>query len=269
MIKGLGANYKSATYCMKVFSDQLSQIGKPANAGDRLSYLIVKSFGIEGQQNLCYKMRLPETYLERLDSETPEKIDYNYYIEKVLKNCVEQVFRTGYQEELGVLYEKYANTDQLKVLNELRLKGYGVAVDQLMDKCGGDKKQAIDLFLQTDIEKIVKRLVSVNIVKRGQLVSRVTKEPIKLLLKMMEAKKKFTNYIKTLVHKDNIPVPPVKSPRLNITPPASPIQSPRADTTPPASPNTVKLRISTPVRNWQDATMAKLKLNVTPNFKKQ
>ena len=258
MIKGLGANYKSATYCMKVFSDQLANIGKPANAGDRLSYLIVKSFGVEGQQNLGYKMRLPETYLERLDSETPEKIDYNYYIEKVLKNCVEQVFRTGYQEELGVLYEKYAHIDQLKVLNELRLKGYGVAVDQLMDKCNGDKKQVIDMFLKTDIEKIVKRLVSVNIVKRGQLVSRVTKEPIKLMLKMIEAKKKFTNYIKTLVHKDSVPI---KSPRLNITPPQSPVPSPR-------------LRISTPVKNWQESTMqklnmtklniTKLKLNITP-----
>ena len=40
--KSLGSNYKSATYPMKIFADELRNAGKPAQPGEhRLEYLIM------------------------------------------------------------------------------------------------------------------------------------------------------------------------------------------------------------------------------------
>ena len=205
MIKGLGANYKSPSYFMKIFGDELSKIGKPANPGDRLEYVIVTSKGVEGKQLLGYKMRLPYTYLERLKTDDAEKIDYIYYIEKILKNCIEQIFKVGFQNEIAILEAKYLDNDQNKVFNILRTKGYGPALDQLMMQYNQNKTAVIDVLLQSDIGKLVKQLKSCFISKRGKFTSRITKEPIKILLKIIQQKMQLTNYIKTLVPVSEIP----------------------------------------------------------------
>lgn len=101
-IRGVGSNYKSDTYFMKVFSDELSRIGKPVQAGDRIDYLIVKSKS-EDKELLGYKMRTPDVFIERLDSDEPETVDYMYYIEKVYMNCLEQLIQVGFQDELNLL----------------------------------------------------------------------------------------------------------------------------------------------------------------------
>jgi len=205
MIKGLGSNYKSPSYFMKIFGDELSRIGKPANPGDRLEYLIVISKGVEGKQLLGYKMRLPVTYRERLDTDEMEKIDYIYYIEKILKNCIEQIFKVGFQDEIATLEAKYLDMDQNKVFKALRDKGYGPALDQLMMQNDHDKSKVIDILLDSDIGKIVKQLKTCFISKRGKFVSRITKEPIKVLLKIILQKMELVNYIKTLVPVAEIP----------------------------------------------------------------
>jgi DNA polymerase elongation subunit (family B) len=205
MIKGLGSNYKSPSYFMKIFGDELSRIGKPANPGDRLEYLIVTSKGVEGKQLLGYKMRLPITYLERLKSDEAEKIDYIYYIEKILKNCIEQIFKVGFQDQIAILEAKYLDMDQCKVFKTLRDRGYGPALDQLMMQNNHDKSIVIDILLDSEIGKIVKQLKSCYISKRGKFISRITKEPIKILLKIILQKMELTNYIKTLVPVAEIP----------------------------------------------------------------
>lgn len=98
IIRTLGANYKQDTYFMKVFSDQLRKIGKPANPGDRLEYLIVSTPNPD--EKIGLKMRLPETYLEQLSTPQEEKIDYLYYLEHMMINPIDQLFEVAYRKEL-------------------------------------------------------------------------------------------------------------------------------------------------------------------------
>ena len=42
IIRGLGKEYSSDTYFMKIFSDELARMGHPVAAGDRLEYVIIK-----------------------------------------------------------------------------------------------------------------------------------------------------------------------------------------------------------------------------------
>jgi len=99
-IRELGSNYKSDTYFMKVFADQLRKIGKPANPGDRLEYIIVTSDKETGTEKIGMKMRLPETYLERLNTSEEEKIDYFYYLEHSLMNPIDTLMEVAYSKEL-------------------------------------------------------------------------------------------------------------------------------------------------------------------------
>ena len=112
VIRGLGANYKSASYFMKVFADEIRRSGKQANPGDRLEYVVVK-----GEQKLLgYRMRLLESFMEQDDDAAQqqtdhpeaapmvkEEIDHAYYIEKALMNPIEQLWQVGYKKELDRL----------------------------------------------------------------------------------------------------------------------------------------------------------------------
>ena len=218
IVKGLGGNYKSKSYCMKVFSDELCKIGKPATPGDRLEYVIVKTSGVEGKQLLGYKMRLPSTYLERLNSDKPEYIDYNYYMEKALMNCIQkQLFQVGYNKELAELEKKYLNSDRSKVLSELRNKGYGIIIDHLM-KLDNNKDKIIKYLLnETKLKTTVSKLISYHIKKRGRIVTRVNGEPIKMMVKIIQARQKCMDVIKSLVHISEIPK--LKQVKLNIIAP--------------------------------------------------
>ncbi len=205
VIKGLGSHYKNKSYCMKVFSDELCKIGKPATPGDRLEYLIVKSYGIKDKQLLGMKMRLPSTYLERLDTPTPEPIDYEYYMEKALMNCIQkQLFQVGYKKELAELQKGYDEADRSKVLKVLHERGYGVIVNQLLFKFEFDKQKVIDYLMGTDLKKIVSPLVSFHIKKRARIVTRVCGEPIKMMVKLIEQKQKCMDVIKSLVPLDQV-----------------------------------------------------------------
>lgn len=207
VIKGLGAQYKNKSYCMKVFSDELCKIGKPATPGDRLEYLIVKSHGVKDKQLLGYKMRLPSTYLERLESDTPEVIDYEYYLEKSMMNCIQkQLFQIGYKQELNQLKNKYLDIDQTKLFNDLRKQGYTIVANQALAKFDGDKTKAIDFLLTTDMKKIVNPLVTYHIKKRGRISTRMDGEPIKMMIKLIQQKQKCMDVIKTLTRLSEVPI---------------------------------------------------------------
>ena len=206
VIKGLGSHYKNKSYCMKVFSDELCKIGKPAMPGDRLEYLIVKSYGVKDKQLLGYKMRLPSTYLERLESDTPEPIDYEYYMEKALMNCIQkQLFQIGYMKELKVLHDKFLDIDQKRVLDGMRKSGYGVVVDQLMTKFDHDKTKVISYLLNTDLKKVINPFITYHIKKRGRIDTRVTGEPIKMMVKLIQQKQKCMDVIKNMIPLEDVP----------------------------------------------------------------
>ena len=92
----LGAHYKQPSFYMKVFADELRKKNKIVNPGDRLEFIIVENPNtyLVGQ-----KMILTSDYLDSLKTETPYKIDYMHYIEKVLMNPLDsQLFSIGFKE---------------------------------------------------------------------------------------------------------------------------------------------------------------------------
>ena len=153
IIKGLNSNYKSDTYSMKIFSDELRRIGKPASAGERLEYVIVEPKDApkkkDGSILLGYKMRLVDTYSERLDTDMEEPIDRSYYIENVVKNCIEQLWMIGYKNELEQIEIDGLYNDRLKVLHKLIELGHNDIVQQTYLDCNGDVKMTIDVLGKT------------------------------------------------------------------------------------------------------------------------
>nr|QBK92039.1 MAG: DNA polymerase elongation subunit family B [Pithovirus LCPAC304] len=102
-VKGLGASYKNKSAQMAVFAEDLKKLGKPAQPGSRLEYLVV-----EGDKNELqgHKMRLPETYLERKNTENEEKLDYMFYIKK-LQNPIGQLLTVAYKDVIQKLTGEY------------------------------------------------------------------------------------------------------------------------------------------------------------------
>ena len=98
-VKGLGASYKSKSAEMAVFAEELKKLGKPAQPGSRLEFLVVEG---DKDELKGRRMRLPETYLERLGTEKEEKLDYMYYIDQ-LTNPIGQLLTIGYQDAVAKL----------------------------------------------------------------------------------------------------------------------------------------------------------------------
>jgi DNA polymerase elongation subunit (family B) len=110
IIRGLGAEYKSEGYFMKVFAGELSRMGKPAEAGERLEYVVVKT----QEEKLGYevplgkKMRTIEMWEESWDRNNlnkkgfypPENIDSLYYIKNTMMKPLDQLFTVCYSGEL-------------------------------------------------------------------------------------------------------------------------------------------------------------------------
>lgn len=97
VVKTLNAQYKSGSAQMKVFGDKLARIGKPAKPGERLSYLILKDDkdGTSEALKLGDKMILSEDY-----DPDQDEIDMVYYLERLLKNPIDQLFQVGYMTEI-------------------------------------------------------------------------------------------------------------------------------------------------------------------------
>lgn len=100
IIRELGANYKSDSFFMKVFSDNLKRAGKIVNPGDRLDFLIVAK---ENEKLLGNRMLLLEQYRQSQDEPSPERVDYNYYIEKVLMNPINQLMYVGFKADIDLM----------------------------------------------------------------------------------------------------------------------------------------------------------------------
>jgi len=94
--RGVGDNYKSDSYMMKVFSDELKAIGKPITPNSRIDYLICEST----EKLLGKKMKLLEDYLEKLEEGTPYIIDKFYYLNNVLMNPIDTVFNACFYHDL-------------------------------------------------------------------------------------------------------------------------------------------------------------------------
>ena len=87
--RSMGADYKSTTYMMKVFGDRMRESGNAIEPGDRIDMVILEGEGTVGQ-----KLYLLSMYLQESE---PRRIDVKYYIERLLKNCVDQLIEVGYK----------------------------------------------------------------------------------------------------------------------------------------------------------------------------
>ena len=96
--RSLRDNYKSKSYFMKVFSDILTAEGTPAQPGERLPYIVYNN---PGAKLVGQRMMLRDKYLANRDT---VKIDYIYYVDKILLLPVDQLVAAGYKKEINYLY---------------------------------------------------------------------------------------------------------------------------------------------------------------------
>lgn len=99
IIRGIGANYKSASFYMNIFGQELKKIGKPVEPGSRLEFVIVKT----ESELLGMRMRSVEDFVEHIESGNPYELDYMYYLEHVALNPIDTLFSIGYAKILGEL----------------------------------------------------------------------------------------------------------------------------------------------------------------------
>ncbi len=183
IIKSLGSGYIKQTYFMKVFADQLRLIGKPAKPGDRLTFVIVEPRDHPNNCLLGYKMRLLDTYLERLDSDRPEQINYFYYINNLLMDCIDNYWRVGYKPIIDKIEAQNLLDDKWKILNELIDIGLGGWVTEALKNNDQNPGRAVEALKLTQIKNKVIMARRKHISGRKVFDSRINGKPIKTILK--------------------------------------------------------------------------------------
>jgi len=101
-VTGIGSNYKeeNGEYYMSVFSKNLTKWGNPVKPGDRIEYIIVKTWDEikKGKSvNIGHKCR--EINMWENDPNR-EPLDYEYYVEKGIKTQYDGLFYIGYSKIL-------------------------------------------------------------------------------------------------------------------------------------------------------------------------
>ena len=181
IIKGLGSGYKDENYFMKVFAEELQKLGRPAQPGDRLEYVIVKTK--EPVNLLGQRMRDPETYHRRLGTEFHEPIDYEYYIEHFLMDCIEKYWKIAYQDVIKPTMKQNKINDHHNILVDLRYLGYEKYVVTALTNNDNDPIRAVQALLLTPIKNRVINLRRKYITGRSIYDCRLNDRPIKTLLK--------------------------------------------------------------------------------------
>ena len=197
IIRQLGAHYKADNYFMKVFGDEIKKLGRPASAGDRLEYLIVKDKSPDGTQLLGQRLRLPEVFVERLNTPEEDSIDTLYYLENLFKKGIEQLWQVAFKPELAELRKKYDLEDSLNIKQDMseNMRNGKEFINTLWFHFGGDTIRLIKYF-EEDLPKYVnsdpqsKYVHNKYIASRRKFVSgrdvfnpRITETPIKDMIK--------------------------------------------------------------------------------------
>jgi DNA polymerase elongation subunit (family B) len=181
IIRGLGAGYKDKTYFMKVFAEELQKLGRPAQPGDRLEYVVVKPKKPQSLLGRC--MRDPETYYRRLGTQQHEPIDYEYYIEHFLMECIEKYWRIAYKDVVEASMEHNRIMDYSKVLQDVRFAGYDTQVAQALTVNNYDPERAVKALLLTPLKNKVITARRAYITGRHIFDCRLNDKPIKTLMK--------------------------------------------------------------------------------------
>ena len=118
IVRSLGSSYKNVNYFMAKFASALASVGRPVMAGDRLTYVIVRTAAEDRGESvdLGDKLRLTEMWescqgqivggmriLSGVMPYPPEPIDSLYYIEHTMMNPLDLIFSLAYKDTLAPL----------------------------------------------------------------------------------------------------------------------------------------------------------------------
>jgi len=201
IIKSLGSSYKSDNFFMKIFGEEIKKLGKPANPGDRLEYMICEGDGLLGM-----RLRLPETFYERMKTDNPDKIDYRYYLEKLFIKSLEQLWYVGFRKEIDELAKQYETEDQLSIIREmfdLSKKDKGQGIQNLWNHYRGNLKLIFEWLDTTDHDRYGPSIAAAHKYQYNKFVkarqnkvsgrsvfnARIVGTPIKMLLKAIDMDK--------------------------------------------------------------------------------
>lgn len=200
MIKGLGSHYKNSSYMMNIFAREMEKSGNPLTPGDRVPYVVVETKN--GEDKLGFKMRSTDLFLERAVTDNPERIDYVYYLEKVIKNGIEkQLFQVGFNKEIEEIQKKFHERDINLFIYKMNEKGYEHLIQPLMEKYENNKEKVVDhLMSLRNMEKIVKPLYNYYVRRRQgrkkRISTRIDKNPVQMMVDLIRLKRCVTDSIK-------------------------------------------------------------------------
>lgn len=163
IVRGIGANYKSESYSLRVFSDYLKTAGHPVSPGERVDILVTiphgeKSIKIRNKDRnilIGTRMRLPEMYLESLETDEPESIDIIYYLSGLV-TPIGQLIQVSFREELEAIEVKNKEQNNQMILQYVseQSKEHKETIDYLLYKF--KTTENVLLFLtQTKLAKLV------------------------------------------------------------------------------------------------------------------
>jgi len=130
IVKGMGSNYKSKTTAMFVFGEEMKNVKRPIQPGERVKYVVVKDHKDRGKVStsmrsvdfflecwdaslIKYGEKLPSEYKPEDGMYPPEELDSMYYIEKVLMKPIDRLFHCIFNRVIDkyerVCYHPYKN----------------------------------------------------------------------------------------------------------------------------------------------------------------
>lgn len=153
--RGIGSNYKSDSFFIKIFASELARMGNPMQPGDRVDYVVVKTAEenekvyttrtVKYKEILVgYKMRLIEMWETSQDEAKKkdedkvkgeeakyiyqaEDIDFRWYISHTLINPIDQLFGVGYNTTLSkygdeIYYKpQYSKCKETSIVNPVKM----------------------------------------------------------------------------------------------------------------------------------------------------
>jgi len=170
----LGASYKSESYFMKVFADRIRAAGKIANPGDRLQFVVCVVDKVKALMG--DRMFLLDQFYEG-----GLKLDYIYYIEKVLMNPLDQLISTGYKnviKQLPTLYYKPKNKRHVITIEEpLKLIFHfiqaGKKIDHLKtiitEKIKELNEGKVEKYTELEVEETITKPVKYTVGKNKEI----------------------------------------------------------------------------------------------------
>ena len=105
MTREIGSEYKpNATTPMKLFVEEMKQIGRPVERGERIDFVIVRRKEPQKNAKQGTKMYPPDLFWERADE---EPVDVFHYIFNNLAKNIDQLLYVGFKEQIDKIMAEH------------------------------------------------------------------------------------------------------------------------------------------------------------------